>query len=132
METEGIAPLILLAEDNEANRITLVSYLKAKGYRLLIAMNGEEAIALTQSHAPDLILMDIQMPGMDGIASMKQIRRHASAESLPIIALTSLAMVGDRERCLEAGANDYLTKPVKLKQLVTTIQQFLRSPAANR
>ncbi len=130
--TESVAPLILLAEDNEANRLTISSYLKAKGYRLLMANNGEEAIALTQSHSPDLILMDIQMPGMDGIESMQQIRQQVSVENLPIIALTSLAMVGDRERCLEAGANDYLTKPVKLKQLVTIIQQFLRPPAANR
>ncbi len=120
-----ISPLILLAEDNEANISTVSSYLKAKGYRLLLAKNGEEAIALAQSEHPDLILMDIQMPSMDGLEAIKHIRDHPNLVKLPIIALTALAMTGDRELCLEAGANDYLTKPVKLKQLANTIQQFL-------
>jgi Response regulators consisting of a CheY-like receiver domain and a winged-helix DNA-binding domain len=69
--------------------------------------------------------MDIQMPGMDGIESMQQIRRNPNLVDVPIVALTALAMTGDRDRCLEAGANDYMTKPVKLKQLATTIQQLL-------
>ncbi|UNU21583.1 PAS domain S-box protein [Microcoleus vaginatus PCC 9802] len=124
---EGGSPLILLAEDNEANITTISSYLRAKGYRILLAKNGEEAIALAKSENPNLILMDIQMPGMDGLEAMQRIRSDPNLVDLPIIALTALAMTGDRDRCLAAGANDYLTKPVKLKQLASTIQQLLAS-----
>jgi PAS domain S-box-containing protein len=126
-EQQGGSPLILLAEDNEANISTVSSYLKAKGYRILLAKNGEEAIALAKSENPNLILMDIQMPGMDGLEAMQQIRLDPNLVDLPIIALTALAMTGDRDRCLAAGANDYLTKPVKLKQLAATIQHLLTS-----
>ncbi len=119
------SPLILLAEDNEANISTISSYLRAKGYRLILAKNGHEAIATAMSAQPDLILMDIQMPGMDGLEAMKQIRRDRTLVDVPIVALTALAMAGDREKCLAAGANDYLSKPVKLKQLTNIIQQLL-------
>jgi PAS domain S-box-containing protein len=119
------SPLILLAEDNEANISTLSSYLIAKGYCILLARNGQEAIDQVQSQKPDLILMDIQMPGMDGLEAIQQIRSIPNSGKVPIIALTALAMSGDCDRCLAAGANDYLSKPVKLKQLVTTIQQYL-------
>jgi signal transduction histidine kinase/CBS domain-containing protein len=119
------SPLILLAEDNEANISTFSSYLEAKGYRLLLANNGQQAIDLAQSEYPDLILMDIQMQGMDGLAAMRHIRQQPKLINTPIIALTALAMKGDRDRCLEAGANEYLSKPVKLRQLAATINQFL-------
>ena len=118
-------PLILLAEDNEANITTVSSYLIAKGYHVVIAKNGLEAIALAKDHLPQLILMDVQMPEMDGLEAIKQIRLDPDMVKIPIIALTALAMTGDREKCLEVGANDYLTKPVKLKQLVEIIQQLL-------
>ena len=117
--------LILLVEDNEANVMTICSYLEAKGYRLIVARSGIEAIDLTKSAHPDLILMDIQLPGMDGIEAIRSIRRDPDVVAVPIIALTALAMTGDRERCLAAGANEYLSKPIKLKQLTMTIQQFL-------
>jgi len=117
--------LILLAEDNEANISTFSSYLKAKGYRILVAQDGKEAIALTKAEHPDLILMDIQMPIMDGLEAIKQIRLDPNFVNMPIIALTALAMTGDREKCLEAGANEYMTKPVKLNLLAASIQQFL-------
>jgi len=120
------APLILLAEDNEVNISTVAAYLKAKGYRLLLAQNGEAAITLTYSHHPDLVLMDIQMPGVDGLEAIQQIRQNSDCTTLPIIALTALAMTGDRERCLAAGANEYFSKPVKLKQLAATIQTLLK------
>ncbi|MGK7926570.1 MAG: response regulator [Spirulina sp.] len=120
-----VSPLILLAEDNKANIITVSSYLKAKGYRLLVAKNGLEAIALARNERPDVILMDIQMPRMDGLEAIQQIRRTPRLADIPIIALTALAMPGDRDRCLAAGADDYLSKPVKLQQLVTVIQQLL-------
>ena len=118
------SPLILLAEDNEANIMTIVSYLEVKGFRIAVAKDGQEAIALVRSQNPDLVLMDIQMPRMDGLEAIKWIRSNHSTD-VPIIALTALAMTGDREKCLAAGANDYLSKPIKLKQLATVIQQFL-------
>ncbi|WP_019501399.1 PAS domain S-box protein [Pseudanabaena sp. PCC 6802] len=125
-------PLILLAEDNEANTITISSYLRAKGYRILISKNGKEAIALAQSEHPDLILMDIQMPDLDGIEAMQQIRRDPNLANVSIVALTGLAMAGDRDRCLTAGANEYLSKPVKLKQLTQLIQKLLTPSEDNQ
>ena len=122
-----LSPLILLAEDNEANISTVSSYLRAKGYRLIVSRNGQEAIAMTQSANPDLILMDIQMPGMDGLEAIRQIRHHAAFASMPIIALTALAMEGDRDLCLTAGATAYLSKPTKLSQLAATIHHLLTS-----
>jgi CheY-like chemotaxis protein len=119
------SPLILIVEDNELNVNTIASYLTAKGYRTIIANDGQSAIEITQQDHPDLILMDIQMPGMDGLEAIAQIRQHEKLIAIPIISLTALAMDGDREKCLQAGANEYLTKPVKLKQLHTTIQQLL-------
>jgi len=116
---------ILLADDNKANISTFSSYLKAKGYRILVAQNGKEAIDLAKAHQPDLILMDIQMPIMDGLEAIKQIRLDPNFSNIPIIALTALVMTGDREKCLAAGANEYVTKPVKLNQLATSIQKFL-------
>ena len=120
------SPLILLVEDNEANIITTVSYLEAKHYRVLLAKNGQEAIAIAKAHQPDIILMDIQMPMMDGIEATRQIRLEPNLVDIPIIAMTALAMSGDRDRCLAAGANEYVSKPLKLKQLVTTIQSLLQ------
>ena len=119
------SPLILIAEDNQSNIMTISSYLVAKGYRIVLAYNGQEAIAMATSAQPDLILMDIQMPIMDGLEATKQIRQIPSLVNVPIIALTALAMEADRDRCIAAGANEYLSKPVKLKQLVSTIHQLL-------
>lgn len=118
------SPLILLAEDNEASIMTISSYLKGRGYRLLVAKNGEEAITLTKTHNPDLILMDIQMPKVDGLEAIRQIRTEQST-FIPIIALTALAMPSDQEKCIAAGANEYVPKPVKLKPLVEKIQTLL-------
>ena len=118
-------PLILIVEDNEINIITISGYLQAKGYRLIVAKNGQEAIALTKAHLPDLILMDIQMPVMDGLEAIQQIRLDPDLVNIPIIAMMALAMTGDRDRCIQAGADEYITKPVKLKQLTNTIQQLL-------
>ncbi len=92
-----------------------------------MARNGQEAINQAMALSPDLILMDIQMPGMDGIDAMKRIRQIPELMSTPIVALTALAMESDRDRCLAAGANRYLSKPVKLKQLTITIQELLNS-----
>jgi CheY-like chemotaxis protein len=116
---------VLLVEDREQNIVTTSSYLLKKGYNLLVARNGVEAISLAKNEHPDIILMDIQMPGMDGLEAIINLRENLATSTIPIVALTALAMAGDRERCLAAGANDYLTKPVKLKQLEYTIQQWL-------
>ena len=118
-------PLVLLAEDNPANVATISSYLQAKGYRILVASNGWKAIELSISHQPDVILMDIQMPDLDGLEAMGQIRQQSSLQDTPIIALTALAMKGDQERCLAAGADYYLSKPVKLKQLDNLLKEIL-------
>ncbi|MEH2284300.1 MAG: PAS domain-containing protein [Nostoc sp.] len=118
-------PLILLAEDNQANIDTMSAYLESRGYDLILANNGQQAIDLVRVQRPDLIVMDIQMPGMDGLEAIRRIRNDQQFMHIPMIALTALAMPGDRETSLTAGANEYLTKPVKLKQLVTTIQQLL-------
>jgi CheY-like chemotaxis protein/nitrogen-specific signal transduction histidine kinase len=118
------ASLILLAEDNAANILTMSNYLEAKGYRIIVAKDGQEAIDVTQSQQVDLILMDIQMPTIDGLEAIGHIRKNPNYATVPIVALTALAMGGDRERCLAAGADDYLAKPVQLKQLVQTIQNL--------
>ncbi len=122
-QTESL-PLILLAEDNDINIMPISNYLQAKGYRMIIAKDGKEAVDLVLSAQPDLVLMDIQMPGINGIEAIKLIRDQ-NLHDLPIIAVTALNMPEDRARCLEAGANEYLAKPIKLKQLATMIQSFL-------
>ncbi|MDG3495841.1 PAS domain S-box protein [Pseudanabaena catenata USMAC16] len=118
-------PLILIAEDNETNISMIDDYLEQKGYRLLIAKNGVETIAMTKAHQPDIILMDVQMPVMDGFETIKRLRDDPQFANMPIIALTALAMTGDRDRCLAAGANAYLSKPFKLKELTETIQKLI-------
>ncbi len=125
-QSSRATPLLLLAEDNQSNIDTLSDYLTGRGYRLIFARNGREAIDLAKAEMPDLILMDIQMPGMDGLEAIRRIRGDRQIGDIPIIALTALAMTGDRELCLAAGASDYLTKPVKLKQLAATIQSLLK------
>lgn len=122
---ELISPLILLAENNKSNIATFSSYLEARGYRILLATDGQQAIDLAKAHHPNLILMDIQITEIDGLEAIKEIRLNPDLVNIPIIALTALAKAGDRERCIESGANEYLTKPVKLNQLATTIKQIL-------
>ena len=122
------SPVILLAEDNEENINLFANYLSLKGYRLVIAHNGRMAIDLAQQTHPDVILMDIQMPEMDGLEAIQRIRQMPELADTPIIALTALAMAGDRDRCIEIGANDYLSKPVSLKQLVKKINGYLTEP----
>jgi CheY-like chemotaxis protein len=118
--------VVLLAEDNSSNIEAIGDYLQFKGYTLMIASNGAEAILKAEENNPDLILMDIQMPVMDGLEAMRRLRADPRFISTPIIALTALAMTGDRERCLEAGATDYLSKPVSLKELTEKIKILLQ------
>lgn len=120
-------PLILLAEDSLDDVSTLRDYLQAKGFQLAIARDGAEAIEKAIAQPPQLILMDIQMPNMDGLEAMRQIRSHSQLTHIPIIALTALAMPEDSERCRLAGANEHLLKPVRLTQLVSLIQRYTAS-----
>ena len=118
-------PLILVADDNEINLITVTDYLRANNLRVIQARDGLEAVKMVREHIPSLVLMDIQMPLMDGLDAIAHLRADDQHAKLPIIALTSRAMVGDRERCIAVGANDYLSKPVNMKQLVKTIHNHL-------
>ncbi|MBD2426800.1 PAS domain S-box protein [Phormidium sp. FACHB-1136] len=122
------SPLILLAEDNLANGLMVKNYLEIRGCQLVIAHDGEQAVALAMAECPDLMIMDIQMPKLNGIEAIKAIRSHPPLQHTPIIALTALVMEGDREKCLYVGANEYLSKPVRLKQLWMVIEHLLSSP----
>jgi PAS domain S-box-containing protein len=113
--------LILLAEDNPDNVLTIGEYLESKNYQVVVAHTGLEAIVQTSELNPTIILMDIQMPVMDGLEATRRLRADPRFQSVPIIALTALAMPGDRERCLQAGASEYIAKPVILRQLVKMI-----------
>jgi len=117
--------VVLLAEDNMANVLTMGEYLKSHGYAVVVAHDGLEAIKLAETTKPDIILMDIQMPVMNGLDAIARLRDDSRFAFTPIVALTALAMSGDRERCLAAGANEYMSKPVSLKLLVETIRELL-------
>lgn len=117
--------LILLAEDNEINIKAMGDYLRESGYRLSVARNGAEAFDMALELNPDLILMDVQMPVQDGLTTIKRLRALSELAQTPIIALTALAMPGDRERCLAAGANAYLSKPVSMKGLREVMNKLL-------
>jgi PAS domain S-box-containing protein len=123
-----IAPLILLVEDQETNTQTIADYLITRGYRLITANNGEIGVNLAEQEKPNLIIMDICMPIMDGLETTKRIRQTPAIAHTPIIALTARAMSEDEEKCFVAGVNKYLTKPVQLKQLVNVIEQLLTTP----
>lgn len=116
---------ILLAEDNEDNIVTVADYLVFKQFRVLVARTGAQCLQIAAEQRPDAILMDIQMPELDGLSAIRQLRRTPGVAHTPIVALTALAMAGDRERCLQAGANEYLSKPVSLRELAHVIEQFL-------
>ena len=115
---------ILLVEDNPANVLTIGEYLENKNFSVVVAHNGLEALAQASELNPNIILMDIQMPIMDGLEATSRLRSDPRFRSVPIIALTALAMPGDRERCLQAGASEYVSKPVSLKQLVKMIDHL--------
>jgi PAS domain S-box-containing protein len=118
-------PIILLVEDTKEVRIMIVDYLEMAGYQVLTASDGLAGIEQAKKTHPALILMDIQVPGVDGLEATRRLRADPEFRTTPIIALTALAMRGDRERCLAAGATDYLAKPVSLKQLVQMIEEYL-------
>jgi two-component system cell cycle response regulator DivK len=122
-------PRLLLVEDNEDNRDILRRRLVRRGFEVVCAADGEEAVARAHSERPDLILMDLHLPLLDGWEVTRRIKASSQACAIPIIALTSDAMSGDREKALEAGCDDYDTKPVDLARLLAKIQALLeRTP----
>ena len=118
--------VILLAEDNMANILTIGDYLESHGYQVVVAHDGLSAIEQAEALQPNIILMDIQMPVLDGLEAIHILRAMPRFAATPIIALTALAMPGDRERCLEAGANEYMSKPVSLKALAEKIRELVQ------
>ena len=121
----GEEPLILLVEDSETNIEIISEYLPVWGYKLLVASTGREALARAREMQPDLILMDVQIPEIDGLTAVRELRQDKNFAHTPIVVLTALAMSGDRERCLAEGADEYLSKPVELRELVRIINQLL-------
>jgi PAS domain S-box-containing protein len=121
---------VLLVEDNEVNRRVVADYLEAAGYLLVHAGDGAEAVAMAESSRPDIILMDIQLPVMDGLAATRMIKSRPELAGIPVVALTALAMKGDAERCLEAGCDAYLSKPVDPDEVVAVIEEQLAAFAA--
>ncbi|QYZ65205.1 MAG: response regulator [Gammaproteobacteria bacterium (ex Lamellibrachia satsuma)] len=117
---------VLMAEDNELNLIILSEFLTDRGFKILSARNGVEAVQMASNTHPDIILMDIQMPKMDGLEATRRIRALPQLASVPIIALTALVMPGDKERCMEAGTDSYLSKPVNLSQLSEEMTSLLK------
>lgn len=116
---------VLLVEDNEQNRYLATFLLERHGYKVISATDGPSGIALARTLNPDLILLDIQLPGMDGHAVARALRQEEAFRTTPIIAVTSYAMVGDREKCLAAGCNGYLEKPINPESFVREIEAHL-------
>ena len=112
---------ILLVEDNELNRDMLTRRLKRKGFTVLCAENGQEGIDVAKSETPDIILMDLSLPVVDGLTAAGRLKADATTKSIPIIALTAHAMKGDREKALKAGCDDYDTKPIDFERLLDKI-----------
>jgi len=117
---------ILLVEDNEMNRDMLSRRLQRKGYEVLIATDGEQGVSMARAEQPDLILMDMSLPVLDGWEATRTIKAAPETRSVPVIALTAHAMAGDQERCVAAGCDDYDTKPVDLPRLLGKIEALLR------
>jgi PAS domain S-box-containing protein len=116
---------VLLTEDNPLTVQTMLAYLQSRNFETLVAYNGQQALEIAEQQKPDLILMDIQIPGIDGLETIRRLRRNPRTSQIPIIAITALVMPGDREKCLEAGANRYLSKPVRFKDLEKDILALL-------
>lgn len=116
---------ILLVEDNELNRDMLSRRLASRGYEVALAVDGESGLAMAGSEAPDLILMDMSLPILDGWEATRRLKASPDTRRIPVIALTAHAMAGDREKALQAGCDDYDTKPIELARLLGKIQALL-------
>ncbi len=122
----------LLVEDNEMNRDMLSRRLKRKGFEVIVAADGQQGVAKASAESPDLILLDMSLPVMDGWEAARKIKGDPQTRGIPIIALTAHAMAGDREKALEAGCDEYDTKPVELPRLLGKINLFLDEAPASR
>ena len=122
---------ILLVEDNEENRDMLSRRLTRRGYEVVIALDGGQGVAMAQSEIPDLILMDMDLPVLDGWEATRQLKAAPETQAIPIIALTAHAMMGDREKAIDAGCDDYDTKPIEFSRLIEKIEAFLGKEATS-
>jgi CheY-like chemotaxis protein len=118
-------PKILIVEDNEMNRDMLSRRLERRGFAIVMAVDGQQGVDMARSEKPDLILMDMSLPVMDGWTATRTIKDDAEMAKIPVIALTAHAMAGDREKAMEAGCDDYDTKPIELPRLLEKIGKFL-------
>ena len=116
---------ILVVEDHPANMKLAVLLLQKAGYSVLSAMDGEAGLAIAQTEQPDLILMDIQLPGMDGLAATALLKQNLPTRAIPVIALTALAMISDEDRCRNAGCDGYISKPLRYQELLAEIKAQL-------
>ena len=119
-------PKILIVEDNEENRDSLSRRLQRRGFEVIIAVDGRAGIAAAIADQPDLVLMDMNMPEVDGWEATRQIKAHESTQGLKVIALTAHAMAGDRERAIAAGCTDYHTKPIDFPKLLAQIESIIQ------
>jgi len=116
---------ILLVEDNEMNRDMLTRRLERKGFEVVIAVDGQAGVDMASSSSPDIILMDLSLPVIDGWEATRKIKADPATRSIPVIALTAHAMAGDEQKALQAGCNDYDTRPIDLKRLLNKIEKLL-------
>ena len=123
------APLILLVEDNETNQMLTVAVLERDGYRVAVAGNADEALLRIAEARPDLVLMDIQLPGEDGLALTRRLKQDAATRSIPVIAMTAHAMHGDSELAIEAGCSGYIAKPIDTRSLAEQVRKHLAAIA---
>ena len=121
---------ILLVEDNEMNRDMLSRRLGRRGHQVVIAVDGEQGVQMARSIAPDLFLMDMDLPVLDGWEATRQLKAAPETQAIPIIALTAHAMMGDREKAIDAGCDDYDTKPIEFSRLIEKIEAALAKEAA--
>jgi two-component system, cell cycle response regulator DivK len=122
-------PRLLYVEDNEMNRDMLSRRLQRRGFEVLIASNGEQGVAMAAAEKPDLILMDMSLPVLDGWQATRRLKAAPNTRRIPVIGLTAHAMATDRDKCLEAGCDDYDTKPVELARLLQKIERLLGTAA---
>jgi CheY-like chemotaxis protein len=121
------AAMILIVEDNEANRLLASAVLERDGFRVEMAGNSKEALDMLAARTPDLILMDVQLPGVDGLSFTRTLKQDEKMAAIPVVALTALAMLGDRERTLEAGCAGYISKPINTRTFADEVRKYLPS-----
>ena len=119
---------ILIVEDNDMNLDMLSRRLRRKGYEVLVATDGQEGIAMAQRELPDLVLMDLSLPDLDGWEATRRLKKDAKTQHIPVIALTAHAMSGDREKAIDAGCDEYDTKPIDLRRLLSKMIRFVEDP----